>query len=123
MFANLFDKQSLAHAEIIKNGFCQAVEQYKNNPINRSSYATVLAFCDELSDVHYDEIIQENDKNRFVVQFIQELRKHHKNDSLNQVRKKLGNDTYLKNTVFFLDQKAKNMLAQSLKNLRLKQHL
>ena len=114
LFSRIFEKNTLIHDEVIKNGFIQSVEKYKSNLLKKSSHATVLAFCDELHDRHYDEIIQENDEKSFIVQFIKDLKKHFKGNSLDNARKKMGNDDYLCNIVSFLHKQSEQIIQHNI---------
>lgn len=107
LYAHLFDKDTFIHDEVIKNGFIKSVMKFKENPFGKSSQALVLAFCDELQDKHYDEIIQENGEKSSIAEFIRDLKKFSKNDSLNKVRKKLGSIKYLQHTMDFLHSKSR----------------
>ena len=120
LFSHIFEKNTLIHDEVIKNGFIQSVEQYKGNPLKKSTYASVLAFCDELHDRHYDEIIQENDEKSFIVQFVKDLKKHFKGNSLDAARKKMGNDDYLYNVVSFLHAQSEQIIQH---NIHLQQNI
>ena len=120
LYAKIFEKNTLVHDEIIKSGFCKAVMRFKNKPMEKKSNLIVIAFCNELEDRHYADIMQEHGETSYITKFIQDFKKFSKNDSLNKVRKKLGNTEYLHHAMDFLHQKAVDVLKQDIERLQKK---
>lgn len=121
LYANIFDRNTLVHDQIIKDGFYKAVMQFKNNPIDKKTHVNVIAFSNELQDSHYTEIIQEYGETNSVTQFIQEFKKYSENDSLDKLRRNLGEQKYQHHFMNFLQKKAREELTQNIKKIKQRQ--
>ncbi len=102
LFANLFEKNSMVYGELVKHGFCQAVLKHKEQPSERLFYATIIAFCIEMNDNHYEEILQEQGQNNPIADMIHGLQKHLKCDSFSQIKRRLGLQEYIERITEFL---------------------